>query len=160
MDISEIAFKRHLACLASLQDHKLAVEPTKLTGIQLIDKLVQIEDHVPTIYVSTDKPTGPKSKDQVSGLDLFLSSDLAFYSCIAKASAAQTARPADQNYPEAYASQQDDIYMAGIHTLFVSPDARYVISPASDLLQRYWHYATPAFTANAAPYMSSRTNYL
>ena len=87
MDISEIAFKRHLACLSSLSGYKLAFDPTKLTAIQLIDKLVQIEDHVRTIYVRTvpDKPADPKFNDQVTGLDLSLSSsDLAASLCNSK----------------------------------------------------------------------------
>ena len=48
MDYIDFAYQRHLACLASFSRHKLAVDPTKLTGIPLIDK--------PASYPST--PTG------------------------------------------------------------------------------------------------------
>ena len=89
--------------------------------------MVQIDDYVRTIYVSNDKPVDPKSKDPlINGLDLSLSSDLALYSCIAKASAAQIIRDADPNYPEAYASQRGDLITAGIRALYMPPDARYV----------------------------------
>ena len=128
MEIYDFAYKRHLACLASLPSFKPAADPTKLTAIQLIDKLGQIEDHVCTIYVCNDKPADAKSKDRVTGLDLSLSSDLALYSCIVKAPTAQTNRDADQNYPEAYASQRGGIYKAGIRVLYVPSDDRYVIS--------------------------------
>ena len=74
--------------------------------------MVQIEDHVRTIYVRNYKPADAKSKDQVTGLDLSLSSELALYSCMAKAFAAQNDRDAEPNYPEAYASTREDIYTA------------------------------------------------
>ena len=60
MEIRDFAYKRHLAGLASLPGHQPAADPTKLTAIQLIDKLVQIEDNVRTIYVCNDKPTDAK----------------------------------------------------------------------------------------------------
>ena len=89
--------------------------------------MVQIDDYIRTIYARNDKPVDSKSKDPlINGLDLSLSSDLALYSCIAKASAAQTIRDADPNYPEAYASQRGDLITAGIRALYMPPDARYV----------------------------------
>ena len=70
--------------LPALLLFRVANQLLTLTSIQLIDKLVQIEDRVRTIYVSNDKLelADSKSKDQVTGLDLSLSSDLALYSCI------------------------------------------------------------------------------
>ena len=57
------------------------------------------------------------------------SSELALYSCIAKASAAQNdRRDAEPNYPEAYASTREDIYTAGLRTFYVPSDARHVTS--------------------------------
>ena len=103
-------------------------EPANLTAIQLIDKMVQIEDHVRTIYVRNDKPADAKSKDHITGLDLSLSSELALHSCIPKASAAQNDRDAQPNYPEAYASKREDIYTAGIRILYEPSDARHVTS--------------------------------
>ena len=49
MDYIDFAYQRHLACLASFSRHKLAVDPTKLTGIPLIDK--------PASYPSTPTST-------------------------------------------------------------------------------------------------------
>ena len=51
MDIQDYAYNRHLAALASLPNYKLAADPKKLTTVQLIDKMVQIDDYVRTIYV-------------------------------------------------------------------------------------------------------------
>ena len=78
MEYNDISFARHLAGLASLNSHhKPAADPATLTPIQLVDKMIQIEDHVRTIYVRNDKPADAKSKDHVTGLDLSLSSELA-----------------------------------------------------------------------------------
>ena len=91
--------------------------------------MVQIFDYIRTIYVRNDKPVDPKSKDPlINGLDLSLSSDLALYSCIAKASTAQTIRDADPNYPESYPSRREDLISAGIRPLYMPPDARHVTS--------------------------------
>ena len=86
MEYNDLTFTRHLAVLNSLSSlRKPVADPVNLTAIQLIDRLVQIEDHVRTIYVRNNIPANAKSKDHVTGLDLSLSSDLALYSCIAKA---------------------------------------------------------------------------
>ena len=129
MEYNDLTFARHLAGLASLNSHRKPVaDPATLTAIQLVDKMIQIEDHVRTIFVRNDKPADAKSKDHVTGLDLSLSSELALYSCIAKASAAQNDRDAEPNYPEAYAYTLEDIYTAGLRTFYVPSEARHVTS--------------------------------
>ena len=129
MEYNDLSFTRHLAVIATLSSlSKPVADPDNLTAIQLIDKMVQIEDHVCTICVCNDKPADATSKDHVNRLDLSLSSDLALYSCIPKASAAQNDRDAEPNYPEAYASMREDIYTAGIRVLYVPSDARHVTS--------------------------------
>ena len=125
MEIQDFAYNRHLAALASLPNYKLPADPKKLTTVQLIDKMVQIDDYLCTIYVRNDKPVDPKSKDPlINGLDLSLSSDLALYSCIAKASNAQQNRDADPNYPEAYPSRRADL----IFVLFICHLMRFISS--------------------------------
>ena len=90
--------------------------------------MIQIEDHVRTIYIRNDKPADAKSKDHITGLDLSLSSELALYSCIAKSSAAQNDRDAEPNYPEAYASTWEDIYTSGLRILYVPSEFCHVTS--------------------------------
>ena len=129
MEYNDLTFARHLAGLASLNPHRKPVaDPATLNAIQLVDKMIQIEDHVRTIYVCNDKPADAQSKDHVTGIDLSLSSELALYSCIAKASAAQNDRDAELNYPEAYASTRQDLYTAGLRILYVPSDVRHVTS--------------------------------
>ena len=50
MEYNDLTFARHIAGLASLSSQRKPVaDPANLTAIQLIDKMVQIEDHVRTI---------------------------------------------------------------------------------------------------------------
>ena len=79
MEYNDLTFARQLEALASLSSHRKPVaDPANLTAIQLVDKMIQIEDHVRTIYVRNDKPADAKCKDHVTGLELSLSSELAF----------------------------------------------------------------------------------
>ena len=64
MEYNDLTFARHLAGLASLNSlRKPVADPATLTAIQLVDKMIQIEDDVRTIYVRNDKPADAKSKD-------------------------------------------------------------------------------------------------
>ena len=78
MENNDVFLALHLAGIASLSSlRKPVAAPANMTAIQLIDKMVQIEDRVRTIYVRNDKPADAKPKDHVTGLDLYISSELA-----------------------------------------------------------------------------------
>ena len=111
---------------------------TGTEGLRLLGLLLTVRaQSVRTIYVRNDKPVDSKSKDPlINGLELSLSSDLALYSCIAKASTAQTIRDADPKYPGAYPSQREDVISAGIRPLYMPPDARYVTSTGAPFDQK------------------------
>ena len=82
MDIQDNAYNRHLAALASLPNYKLAADPKKLTTVQLIDKMVQIDDYVRTIYVRNDKPVDPNFpslRTRLSMVLIFLSAVTLLY---------------------------------------------------------------------------------
>ena len=50
MEYKDLSFAQHLAGLASLSSQRKPVaDPANLTAIQLINKMVQMEDHVRTI---------------------------------------------------------------------------------------------------------------
>ena len=128
-----MADQQHISRLATaIAPLKSASDPTKLTPIQLIGKLVKIEGYACTIYLTMKNPPDKdEDKDYVTGLPLSLGSDLASYSCIAKASAAQNNRHAEPNYPQAYSATRADRCIAGLRSLHVPPDAAVLMSTGS-----------------------------
>lgn len=70
--------------------------------------------------------------------------DLAVFSCIAKASAAENDRDADPNYPEAYSAKRTDRYTAWIRSLYVpshAVDVNCTGSPYDPNNPRIWSFS-------------------